>query len=78
MKKSELRQLIREEHQRVILEGTWAIPKSAAESKKAYKALAKFKHLMGDIYGDDEIFDHIDEIEDRMKLIDQAIKKGDI
>lgn len=78
MRRSELRRMIREEVSRVkrgiLREGTWAVPKSPAESKKAYRALKQIEKTFGNIYGDDEIFDLFYEIEQRMKEIDQAIE----
>jgi len=78
MRRSELRQMIREEVSRakrgILREGTWAVPKSPAESKKAYRALEQLKKTFDKTYGDDEIFDHLDGIEERMQEIDQAME----
>jgi hypothetical protein len=73
MKKSRLRELIKEEVQRVT-EGTWALPKNSADAKKARKIVEKTKDALYSIYGDDILFDHLDAALDRMDEIDKESK----
>lgn len=71
MKKSELKKVIKE---CILEEGTWAIPKSPAEGNKIKKELEKMLKSVYNVYGDDEVLDHLGAALDRMKELD-SLKK---
>ena len=57
--------------------GTWSIPKTAKEFKKAAQLLKDIKEFEKDCYnvlGDDELFDLLDNAQDRMKFIIAAAR----
>lgn len=65
MKKLELKSIIKE----VLQEGTWALPKTAEEVNKAIALVKEFKRFKEKAYkilGDDGLFDHLDDAEERM------------
>lgn len=79
MKRSQLKEIIKEELKSVLKEGTWALPKSKSEQKKAYlyvQELDKFKKKIYNMLGDDELFDHLDNAIKRMNELIQAAPTG--
>ena len=75
LQENKLRKLIQQEAKKLLKEGTWAIPDTATKMKKAEQILIKFNALqkaMYDCLGDDELFDAIDNVKNRMKKLMDA------
>lgn len=74
MKKSKKLPLLRN-----VNEGTWALPKNNDELEKAklkITELEKFKDGIYEIFGDDDVFDGLDNAIGRMKELIELAPKG--
>lgn len=78
MKRSELKQIIREEYKK-LNEGTWALPKNQHDIQKANQFKKQIEQLKKSIYhliGDDELFDALDNAIERIDVLISAAING--